>query len=341
MEMTVDSEVLEGKLPQTSKVEKQELKKIKRSEKRIGEENLAYADGELAYASASVAYDGSAQVAVNGGVDYVDASVDVIEAKPAKKRKGLRYGCYIFLKRAFDMISSGLVLLVLSWLIVLLIFIKWLEDLRCPAYMLQITEVEDDGKKHSDRITRADGKIFECKLCPDKKNKKNVKRCSPVYISKRVGKDGKEFNFHKIRSMCSGAEDMKDMLIEAGLNEADPPAFKMKRDPRITKFGRFLRKTSLDELPQLWDIFVGKMSVVGPRPPIPCEVAQYSEEQMHRLDVKGGLLCLWQVQKDRNKISFEDWVKLDLEYIEKRSVWLDLKIIFKGLYMVIFDRSGE
>ena len=86
--------------------------------------------------------------------------------------------------------------------------------------------------------------------------------------------------------------------------EAAPPAFKMKNDPRITKFGKFLRKTSLDELPQLWDIFIGKMSVVGPRPPIPSEVEKYTEEQRHRLDVKGGLLCLWQIQKNRNSISF-------------------------------------
>jgi lipopolysaccharide/colanic/teichoic acid biosynthesis glycosyltransferase len=115
----------------------------------------------------------------------------------------------------------------------------------------------------------------------------------------------------------------------------------MKNDPRITKFGKFLRKFSIDELPQLWDIFIGKMSVVGPRPPIESEVANYTAEQLERLDVKGGLLCLWQIQHNRNELSFDDWVSLDLEYIEKRSIWLDLKIIFKGAYMVLFDHSGE
>ena len=141
--------------------------------------------------------------------------------------------------------------------------------------------------------------------------------------------------------MRPDAEAMKQKLIEQGLNEADPPAFKMKNDPRITKFGKFLRKTSLDELLQLFNIFNGSMSVVGPRPPIPCEVEKYNEYQKQRLLVKGGLLCLWQIQKNRNDIKFDKWVELDLEYIKKQSVWLDLKIIFKGLFMVIFDRSGE
>ena len=141
--------------------------------------------------------------------------------------------------------------------------------------------------------------------------------------------------------MCPNAEEMKQKLIEAGLNEADPPAFKMKNDPRITKIGKVFRKLSLDELPQLFNIFNGTMSVVGPRPPIPSEVAQYTPYQRHRLDVKGGLLCLWQIQKNRNALSFDEWVRLDLEYIERQSFWLDLKIIFKGAYMVIFDRSGE
>ena len=141
--------------------------------------------------------------------------------------------------------------------------------------------------------------------------------------------------------MCPNAEQMKQQLIDAGLNEADPPAFKMKNDPRITKVGKIFRKLSLDELPQLFNIFNGTMSVVGPRPPIPREVEEYSVYQRHRLDVKGGLLCLWQIQKNRNSLSFDEWVRLDLEYIQKQSIWLHLKIIFKGAYMVIFDRSGE
>ena len=214
--------------------------------------------------------------------------------KPPRKKSGFRWFCYRFTKRSFDIISSGLALILLSWLILLCLLIKWLEDFH-----------------------------------------------SPVYVSERVGKNGKIFKFHKIRTMCPNAEEMKQKLIDMGLNEADPPAFKMKNDPRITKVGKFFRKTSLDELPQLWDIFRGKMSVVGPRPPIPSEVEQYTEEQMRRLEVKGGLLCLWQIQKNRNSLSFDEWVRLDIEYIERQSIWLDLKIIFKGFFMVIFDRSGE
>lgn len=141
--------------------------------------------------------------------------------------------------------------------------------------------------------------------------------------------------------MCPGAEAMKAQLLAYGINEADEPAFKLKEDPRITKFGKFLRKTSLDELPQLWDIFIGKMSIVGPRSPIPSEVDKYTEYQKYRLDIKGGLLCLWQIQKNRNEISFDDWVNLDIEYAKKRSLWLDFKIIVKGAWMVLFDHSGE
>lgn len=164
---------------------------------------------------------------------------------------------------------------------------------------------------------------------------------NPVYVSKRVGKDGKIFKILKIRTMVPNAEEMKQQLIEQGLNEADPPAFKMKNDPRITKFGKFLRKFSIDEILQLLNIINGTMSVVGPRPPLPEEVEQYTEEQRHRLDIKGGLLCFWQIQKNRNEITFDDWVKLDVEYIKKQSAAVDLKIIFKGAYMVLFDHSGE
>ena len=164
---------------------------------------------------------------------------------------------------------------------------------------------------------------------------------NPVYVSKRVGKDGKVFKFYKIRTMCPHAEDLKQRLIDAGLNEADPPAFKMKDDPRITPVGKFLRKFSLDELLQLLNVIGGSMSVVGPRPPLPSEVENYTEEQKQRLLVKGGLLCTWQIQKNRNSLSFDEWIKLDLDYIQNRSAGLDLKIIFKGLFMVIFDHSGE
>ncbi|MBO4990083.1 MAG: sugar transferase [Clostridia bacterium] len=201
---------------------------------------------------------------------------------------------YDFFKRFFDIVFSGIAILLLFWLILILLLVKWLEDFH-----------------------------------------------NPVYVSYRVGKNGKRIKFHKIRTMCVGADEIKDELIKKGLNEADGPAFKMKDDPRITKVGKIYRKLSLDELLQLFDIFVGSMSIVGPRPPLPEEVAMYNSLQMHRLDVKGGLLCLWQIQKNRHDLSFDEWVNLDLEYIRKRSFWLDLKIIFIGAWMVVFDHSGE
>ena len=141
--------------------------------------------------------------------------------------------------------------------------------------------------------------------------------------------------------MCPGAEKMKYQLLEFGINEADAPAFKLKDDPRITKFGKFIRKTSLDELPQIWDIFLGRLSVVGPRSPLELEVKQYTTYQKHKLEVKGGLLCLWQITPNRNKLSFDEWVDLDIRYVESRSIGLDLKIIFRGLWFVLTDHLGE
>ena len=164
---------------------------------------------------------------------------------------------------------------------------------------------------------------------------------NPIYTSIRVGKNGKLIKFHKIRTMKPNADKLKQELIDKGLNEADGPVFKMKNDPRITKVGKIYRKLSFDELPQIWDIFVGRISVVGPRSPIYEETLEYDEFTKHRLDVKGGLLCLWQIQKNRHQLSFDDWVELDIKYVETRSVWLDLKIIMKGALMVLFDHSGE
>lgn len=225
-----------------------------------------------------------------------DVTESTAERAPriVRRKRGFRYFCYRFIKRTFDIVSSGLMLLILSPVILLCLLIKWLEDFH-----------------------------------------------NPIYVSKRVGKNGKIFRFYKIRTMCKNADAMKQGLIDKGLNEADGPAFKMKNDPRITRFGKFLRKSSLDELPQLFNIFNGSMSVVGPRPPLPREVDKYTEEQKQRLLIKGGLLCLWQIQKNRNAILFDKWVQLDLDYIEKQSCRLDLKIIFKGAWMVVFDHSGE
>ena len=171
------------------------------------------------------------------------------------------------------------------------------------------------------------------KFCEDGHN--------PIYTSIRVGKNGKLIKFHKIRTMKPNADKLKQELIDKGLNEADGPVFKMKNDPRITKVGKIYRKLSLDELPQIWDIFVGRISCVGPRSPLKFEVDQYNDFQRHRLDVKGGLLCLWQIQKNRHSLSFDEWVELDIKYVETRSIWLDFKIIVIGFFRVIFDHSGE
>ncbi len=244
-------------------------------------------------------------------------------------------GCYEFFKRTFDLVSSGTFLLLFGWVILLLMLLKWLEDLGVKSYKLEITEDENGA------YLSTNGKRYNCRIVKDPEGEKDPTVHGAIYTSDRVGRNGKVFKFHKIRSMCPGAEKMKAQLLEYGINEADPPAFKLKEDPRITKLGRFMRKTSLDELPQIWDIFVGNLSVVGPRPPLPMEVAQYNEHQMHRLDTKGGLLCLWQITPNRNSLSFNEWVDLDVQYIKTRSVGTDLKIIFKGLWFVLTDRSGE
>ena len=153
----------------------------------------------------------------------------------------------------------------------------------------------------------------------------------------RVGKDGKLFRIYKFRSMCVNADSPEMLAKLAALNEMDGPAFKIKNDPRITKVGRFIRRTSIDELPQLFNIFRGDMTIVGPRPPLEREVAQYTDYQRQRLLVKQGLTCYWQCS-GRNNISFEEWVELDLKYIRERSLWTDIKIIFMTIPAVL---SGD
>lgn len=160
---------------------------------------------------------------------------------------------------------------------------------------------------------------------------------SPIYKQKRVGKNGKEFYLYKFRTMIPNAEKLVDQLMDK--NEMEGPVFKIREDPRITKVGKFLRKSSLDELPQLWNIFLGSMTFVGPRPPLPREVEQYSEYQMQRLCVKPGLTCHWQIQPHRNSLTFDEWVALDLKYIEERNAWVDLKILFKTVGAV-FGMEG-
>lgn len=152
-------------------------------------------------------------------------------------------------------------------------------------------------------------------------------RNGPIFFKQtRVGKGGKTFNMYKFRSMVSNAEELKEMLLEK--NEATGPVFKMKNDPRITKIGKFIRKTSIDELPQLFNVLKGEMSLVGPRPPLPSEVELYSSYEHQRLQVIPGLTCYWQVS-GRSNIGFEEWVELDLKYIRERSMIVDIKLILK------------
>lgn len=161
---------------------------------------------------------------------------------------------------------------------------------------------------------------------------------NPIFVQERVGRDGKIFRFYKFRSMVNNAEDILDDLLK--YNEMDGPAFKIKNDPRITRIGHFIRKTSIDELPQLWNVLKGDMSIVGPRPPLPREVAQYDEYQMQRLYVTPGLSCYWQIQPNRNDLSFDDWVELDLKYIQERSFRVDWKIIL-GTFGAVFGMNGK
>lgn len=156
---------------------------------------------------------------------------------------------------------------------------------------------------------------------------------SPIYVSKRCGKDGKQFNFYKFRSMYVDAETQQPKLLK--YNEADGPVFKIRNDPRITRVGKFIRRINLDELPQLFNILRGHMSIVGPRPPIPREVEQYTEYQMKRLSVIPGLTCYWQVQPSRNELSFNEWVDLDIRYIYECNLWLDIKLIARTFETII------
>lgn len=155
----------------------------------------------------------------------------------------------------------------------------------------------------------------------------------PIYTQERVGKNGKVFKFYKLRSMVPNADQMLDSLLDQ--NEMEGPAFKISDDPRITRVGRFIRKTCIDELPQLWNILKGDMSFVGPRPPLPREVEQYDEYQFRRLAVTPGLTCYWQIQPDRNSLSCDEWFEMDLKYIQERSFITDLMILFKTVGAVL------
>ncbi len=212
---------------------------------------------------------------------------DKHEREAAIARAAQEKTVYLFLKRAFDIIVSGVALLLLSPLMLVLMLLIYLDD----------------------------------------------PKAGPIYKQQRCGCQGKQFTFFKLRTMIPGADKMLDQLRH--LNEMDGPVFKVTNDPRMTRLGPMLRKTSLDELPQLFNVLRGDMSLVGPRPPLPNEVAQYDSYTMQRLSVKPGLTCYWQIMPKRNSSSFEEWVALDLQYIQDRSVMTDLKILFKTAIVMI------
>ena len=153
----------------------------------------------------------------------------------------------------------------------------------------------------------------------------------------RVGRDGRTFTFLKLRSMRVGAEELRGLLLH--LNQAQGPTFKLQNDPRVTRVGRWLRKLSLDELPQLLHVLTGEMSLVGPRPPFPEEVERYEPWMRRRLTVTPGLTCLWQI-RGRSDVGFDEWMRLDLQYVDRQSFLLDLKILALTLPAVISARGA-
>ena len=159
-----------------------------------------------------------------------------------------------------------------------------------------------------------------------------------LFRQTRVGVGGRLFTCYKFRSMCVDAEAKRERLLH--LNEASGPVFKIKNDPRITPVGRVIRKFSLDELPQLYNVLINDMSLVGPRPPVPSEVASYDMRTRHRLSVKPGLTCLWQIS-GRSAVAFDRWVELDLLYIDTMSFWGDIAILLKTVPAVVFARGAH
>jgi len=159
-----------------------------------------------------------------------------------------------------------------------------------------------------------------------------------LFTQTRSGMNGRKFKLYKFRTMIVGAEVKRRELEK--MNEMDGPVFKIKKDPRITAVGRMLRKLSIDEIPQLFNILKGDMSIVGPRPPLPVEVELYKMWQRRRLSLKPGLTCIWQVS-GRNRIQFEKWMEMDLEYIDQWSLWLDTKILVRTVFVVLFGYGAS
>lgn len=161
-----------------------------------------------------------------------------------------------------------------------------------------------------------------------------------IFVQKRIGKEGKPFYMYKFRSMRCDAEERKQEYKK--LNQMDRIAFKIENDPRETKIGRILRKTNLDELPQLWNVFIGQMSLVGPRPALPEEVEYYSDYERQRLSVLPGLTCYWQIQPNRHSVSFSEWMEMDMKYLAERSLRVDGFILFqtvRNLWRELFTIS--
>lgn len=160
-----------------------------------------------------------------------------------------------------------------------------------------------------------------------------------IFVQKRCGVGGRQFNFYKFRTMVVDAEKRRAELEH--LNEMNGPVFKMKKDPRVTRLGSTLRKYSLDELPQLWNVLKGDMSLVGPRPPLPTEVERYTARQAQRLAVMPGITGLWQVSGRNDIADFDKWLQLDLDYVRHASFWLDLRILLKTVVVVMVGRGAQ
>jgi lipopolysaccharide/colanic/teichoic acid biosynthesis glycosyltransferase len=160
----------------------------------------------------------------------------------------------------------------------------------------------------------------------------------PVFFRQtRIGLGGRPFTMYKFRTMVADAEQLKEDLQE--MNEQEGPVFKIENDPRVTFLGRYLRKFSLDEFPQMWNVLKGDMSLVGPRPPLGEEVAKYEAWQRRRLDITPGLTCFWQV-RGRSRVSFKDWMRLDIRYIKERSAWCDLRLLLETIPAIVTGRGA-
>jgi lipopolysaccharide/colanic/teichoic acid biosynthesis glycosyltransferase len=163
---------------------------------------------------------------------------------------------------------------------------------------------------------------------------KTTSRGPIIFRQERVGLRGRKFYIYKFRTMVYNAEKLKSKL--ENLNESDGPTFKIKNDPRITTIGRFLRKTGLDELPQFFNVLKGEMSLIGPRPPLASEVEKYERWHMRRLSVKPGITCTWQIIPNRNEVIFDNWMKLDIQYIDNWSIKKDWQLFIRTIKTVLY-----